>query len=139
VFNHALIDIHAVHKYVSPVLTITTDLAWFQVYLVCEFVNKYSHCFMTILSLRQSSNIVCCDSMPSVTWYTEGSHSTSCLEREGLVYLTARTVGNVVSTVLVYVVPVKVSPYSRNGSFDTQVTSIWGVMDVPEDKALNVS
>ena len=74
--------------------------------------------------------------MPSVTWYTEGSHSTSCLEREGLVYLTARTVGNVVSTVLVYVVPVKLSRYS---SFDTQVTSIWGVMDVPEDKALNVS
>ena len=139
VSSHALIDIHAVHKFVSPVLTITTDLAWFQVYPFCQFVNKYSHCIMTILSLRKSSNIVCCDSMPSVWLYTEGSSSTSCLEREGLVYLTARTVGNVVSTVLMYVVPVKVSLYSCNGSFDTQVTSIWSFIHVPEDKASNMS
>lgn len=46
--------------------------------------------------------------MPSVRWYSEGLHIISCLAWEGLVHLTARTIGNVVSTVLVYIVPVEV-------------------------------
>ena len=55
VFSHALVDIRAVHQCASPVLTITTDLAWFQVHLFCQVVNKYSLCITTILSLRESS------------------------------------------------------------------------------------
>jgi len=92
---------------------------------------------MTSFSLRKSSDIVCCDGKPSARWYGDRSQFTSCFAREVLVYLTARTVGNVLSTVSVNIVPVKVLLYCLNGSFDTQVSNIWCIMEVPEDQTSN--